>query len=478
MRRQTLDHLLAFASGLALVAAVSPSLPAEDASAHRAQEALSKQLTASLEAFERGGRWKESDSSILGWSCGQELQALVYLYEATGERAWLDRLFKYAETMFSNLTTNRDGFLSWRSRRYSSAFAEVHAAATNKSKAEMTPKEQWISDAHAARLVQDGEFRLIARNNATLDVASTDARRPLPAVSIEAGKPFHAPFGIQLALSSAPADGEAFILTTRQPKDFDMAVHDGMVLMPICRAIELAARDEVLKPAFGQRAAELLRVIETQLIPKWEKYWRETKDGGVYVFPDDPAFDPRNATMPHNQYLPLGTVQITLYRLTGQAAYKERAAKMASFFKSRLRLVKDHYEWRYWDDAGPWDRPLMERDKSAARAEDTGHGSLDIGFVLACVENGIVFTDADLKRFAATFVQVMWNGSLEKPTVGGWVNRNEPSRQSGNLQEWLLLGRAEPEVRRICERLIPAEGSVWAKAQLCWLMAAEGKSKP
>ena len=83
----------------------------------------------------------------------------------------------------------------------------------------------------------------------------------------------------------------------------------------------------------------------------------------------------------------------------------------------------------------------------------------------------------DLKHFAATFVDVMWNGSLEHPTVGGWVNTNKPSRQSGNLHEWLRLGAVEPKVRPICERVILPEGSLWAKAQLYRLWANERKAK-
>jgi hypothetical protein len=302
------------------------------------------------------------------------LQELVCLHEATGERVWLDRLFKYAETMFSNLSPNRDGFLSWRSRRYSK------------------------------------------------------------------GK-----------------------------QEYDYAVHDGMVLMPISRAIELVKKDKTLQAVYGERADTLLRVIETQLIPKWDKYWHGTKEGGVYVFQQD------GTTMPHNQYLPLGTVQLTLHRITSKAAYKKRAAQMAAFFKSRLRLVNNHYTWRYWDDAGDWDKPVIEKEgeKAVQRPEDTGHGSLDIGFVLACAGNGIVFIDSDLKRFAATFADVMWNGSLERPTVGGWVNTNKPSRQSGNLHEWLRLGAVEPRVRQICEQLIPIEGSLWAKAQLYRLRARQ-----
>ena len=339
------------------------------------QDALCKPLLAALDAFERGGRWKATDSSMLAWSCGQPLQTLVCLYETTGEREWLDRVFRYAEAMFANLSPNRDGFLGWRSTRYAS-----------------------------------------------------------------------------------------------DKREYDYAVHDGMVLMPVCRALELVRKDRNLQTVYGERAEELLRTIETQLIPKWDKYWRRTEQGGgVLVFQED------GTTMPHNQYLPMGTVQITLHRITGKAAYKERAAQMAAFFKSRLKVVDDHYDWRYWDDAGEWDRGVIEKEgEGAKRPEDTGHGSLDIGFVLACAENDIVFNDADLERFAHTFTQVMWNGSLDKPTVGGWVNTNKPSPQSGNLQGWLLLCRVEPTVRQICERVIPTEGSLWAKAQLYTLHEETG----
>jgi hypothetical protein len=321
------------------------------------------------------------------------------------------------------------------------------------------------------RAVKDAEFRLAAQKNGTLALESLTEKKTLPAIRYEISKPFAAPFGIRLTLKAAPEEGDTFHLVTRQPQDYDFAVHDGLVLTPTCRAIELVTKDKALDAVYGRRAGKLLSVIEAQLIPKWEKYGRETKEGGVYVNQEDLT------TLPHNQYLPLGTVQIALYRITGNPAYKERATKIAAFFKSRLRLVNDHYEWRYWDDAGAWDKSVIEKhgQKAVERAEDTGHGSLDICFVLACAENGIVFTDADLKRFANTFVHVMWNGSSDKPTVGGWVNTAKPSRQSGNLQQWLLLGTVEPKVRPICDRLILTEGSLLAKAQLYWLWAAAWK---
>lgn len=459
---------------LALPSAAPGASPARAAPLPKPPESLHEDLLAAMEVFERGGRWKDADSAMLGWSCGQQLQALVFLYQATGERVWLDRLLKYAETMFASLTPNRDGFLSWRSRRYSSAYAEVQRGPANRSGTEMEPKTQWLSDARVSRQVKDGRFRLIAHGSGTLKVESGQDGQPLPAVRYQVGKAFSGPFGIRLTPSAAPAEGDTFTLITRRPKDFDYAVHEGMVLMPICRAIELVKRDGALRPAYGERADKLLGTIETQLIPKWNRYWRETKRGGLLVFPKDPAFDPSGATLPHNQYLPLGTVQITLYRITGKPVYKERATKMARFFKSCLRLVGNHYEWNYWDAAGEWDKPWDKPQEK--RPEDTGHGSLDIGFVLACAESGIVFTETDLKRFAKTLLEAMWNGSLEEPTVGGYVNSPKPSRQSGNLHEWLMLCNVEPKVRPMCEPVILREGSLWAKAQL-YLLRSDGAAK-
>lgn len=356
------------------------------------KQALYKELVAAMDRFDRGGRWKDSDSSILAWSCGQQLQAAVYLYQATGERQWLDRLFRYAEAMFASLSPRADGFLCWRTESYT---------------------------------------------------------RPPPG-----------PRGVATTAPAHPG--------------FDFAVHDGMVLMPICRAIELVKKDEALAAVYGRRADKLLEVVEKQLIPKWDTCWRETKEGAVLVFHDDPVMgNERGITLPHNQYLPLATVQITLFRITGKPLYKERAAKMATFFKSRLRLVNGRYEWNYWDPAGEWDNQMAAKDKP--RAEDTGHGSLDVAFVVACADNDIVFTAEDLKRLANTLVEAMWNKSLDKPTVGGWVNRTTPSRQSGNLASWVLLNRVEPKVGQICRRVILAEGGLWAKAELYWLLANESK---
>jgi len=287
------------------------------------------------------------------------------------------------------------------------------------------------------------------------------------------GEEFQPLPGVKLTVRSAPAVGDRFVLSVQEPKDFDFAVHDGVILTAICRFIALVRADPELQRAYGQHADAYLKVVRSDLIPKWKPYWRDCGDGGLLVAQVDEALTYPGISLPHNQYLALGNALIWLYRITGDSAYRDQAAKMARCFKSHLRLVDNHYDWNYWDAVGEWDRPWDKPTEK--RPEDTGHGSLDVSFVVDAAEAGIVFDQTDLQRLANTFLKVMWNGSLTDPAVGGAVNTAKPTRQSGNLQDWVRLSRQEPQVLAVCVKLIPQIGSVKAKAQMVRLLAESQK---
>jgi hypothetical protein len=390
--------------------------------------------------------------------------------------------------MFAGLTRNRDGFLSWRSRSYSSLRIRVHRAAGNTSPATVQPESLWLRgqqrwtrelllhDAAGKTEPVDWQYVLTWQAGPKVEVKGATTGKVVSAAAVRPRQPFVAMPGVALTVRGQAAVGDRFVLAVERPKDFDFAVHDGVVLTPICRFIALVRADRALRALYGKKADDYLKVIESDLIPKWDPYWRNWRGGGLLVGHVDEALAYPGITLPHNQYLALGNALVWLYRITRKEAYREKAAKMARFFKSCLRLVDGHYEWNYWDATGEWDKPWDKPQEK--RPEDTGHGSLDIGFVLACAEAGIVFTAADLKRFADTFLEVMWNGSLDQPTIGGYVNASKPTRQSGNLQEWLLLCKVELKVRRICERVIPAQGSLRAKAQLYLLWTTGGGRMP
>jgi hypothetical protein len=466
---------------------VQPGVPSEDAAVVAAElrETLIRDLRQRLTIHERGGRWQSADSSVLAWSCGQELSAEVDLYVATGNREWLDQLVRHADAMFAHLSRNREGFLSWRSRSYSSFRIRVRPAESNPPTVPIEPAEQWLRQAQpwTRELLRpaltgqsqalDWEYHLTWRAGSKVDVRGATTEKLLSTVTVRVGEEFQPLPGVKLTASRAPAVGDRFILSVHEPKDFDFAVHDGVILTPVCRFIALVRADPALQRVYGQQADAYLKVIRSDLIPKWKPYWRDCGDGGLLVAQVDEALTYPGISLPHNQYLALGNALIWLYHSTGDSAYRDQAVKMARCFKSHVRLADDRYDWNYWDAVGEWDRPW---DKPAEkRPEDTGHGSLDVSFVVDAAEAGIVFDQADLQRLANTFLKVMWNGSLTEPAVGGSVNTARPTRQSGNLQDWVRLSRQEPQVLAVCARLTPQIGSVKAKAQLLRLLAESPK---
>jgi len=461
--------------------AASKAIPDTHAISSHERARLLDDLAKHLAAHERGARWQSSDSAILAWSCGQQLSAQVDLFLATNQRRWLDQLVRYADAMFANLTPNREGFLSWRTRLYSRFHIAVRRDERNRSTVAPDPPKQWVRQDQAwlrellrpGKEPRDWEYRLTWRDGSKVELRGATTGKLSATVQVAPGKAIAPLPGVAFSLREAPAQGDVFLITVQQPKDFDCAVHDGVILTPICRFIALVRTDPELRKTYGQKADSYLKIIESDLIPKWKPYWRDWKDGGLLVAQKDEALAYPGISLPHNQYLALGNALVWLHRITGNLAYRNQAAKMARFFKSCLRPVDDHYAWNYWDATGDWDRDWDRPEEK--RAEDTGHGSLDIGFVVDAAEDGIVFDRTDLRRLANTFLKVMWNGSLSNPTVGGYVNSAVPTRQSGNLQDWLRLSREEPQVLPVCARIIQESGSIKAKAQLLRWLAEEGK---
>lgn len=454
--------------------------PADNRLATDLFDALYADVAQQLATHERGGRWRSTDSSFLAWSCGQQLSALVDLFEATGGRNWLDQLVRYADAMFANLTPNRDGFLSWRSGLYSRVRVRVRQAEDNTSAATVEPVElwlgqtqRWIREPIMHRLVGrkdpvDWQYHLIWQTRPKIEVKGAATGKVVDTIAVRPGQRFEPLPGVELTIQGQPAAGDTFALSVEEPRDFDSAVHDGVVLTPICRFIDLVRDDPALRAVYGEKADGYLKVIESDLIPKWNSCWRDWQDGGLLVAQVDDALSYPGISLPHNQYLALGNVLVWLHRITGKEIYRDKAEKMGRFFKSCLRLEGDHYEWNYWDATGQWDKPWDKPEEK--RPEDTGHGSLDIGFVVDAVRDGIVFDENDLNRFANTLLKVMWNGSLTEPTVGGYVNTDKPTRQSVNLQDWVRLSRIEPEVLAVCTKIIQESGSLKAKAQLLRLL--------
>jgi hypothetical protein len=434
---------------LALAACADHGAAAEPDAAASLSPALADRARAAIAALDRRDNYRSADSSTLAWGESSILTSYYWMYEATRDPAWLDRIVRRVDVILSNLSPGEEIGPGWRTTRYSVALVEASAAQGNTSHAAIRPDPARIYGIATAHQVTGHAYEIEISPQNTMEIRDSTSGERIAAMALPADGRITQIAAIVLVIEGKPQPGDRFIVRTQAPKLMEYVVHDGMILTPIALFCAAVHNDGSLAPAYGEAARRYLEIMETQLFPKWEPYWRDLPDGGgAYTAQNDPAQRFPGATLPHNQYLALGRTCVALYRITGKALYRERAEKMARFFKRNLRLVGQHYEWNYWDYAGPWD----EEARRMAHVEDTSHGHIDIGFVVDAYDAGMVFDREDMERFARTVAEVMWNGSEESPRVGSCVNSSKGDKVSA--LDWVRLGRFSLKTRQIMVRML------------------------
>ncbi|GAW91342.1 carbohydrate binding domain-containing protein [Calderihabitans maritimus] len=158
-------------------------------------------------------------------------------------------------------------------------------------------------------------------------------------------------------------------------------IHTGMIAQPLAKfgAIvnhrpELASyRDEAAE--FVQAAKDALAVFDAN--------WYE--DDKIAYLKGSGGYH-----KPFNMTLAQGDVMVNIYRATGETAYRDKAAKVARYFRGYLQLDSstNSYLWKYSMKYSVW--------------EDLGHAIPDLSFVYHAYLAGIEFNETDMQRFANT----------------------------------------------------------------------------
>ena len=396
---------------------------------------------------------KSADSGKLAWGESEILTSYLWMYRATGRTAWLDKLVQHANEIFANLSEGEDHWPGWRTPTYSVAIARARPGPGNRSSASIQPSEQRIYNMEEAAKVTGHAYLVCVKADGAVEVRDETANEEVGRFFVKPDEEIEAIPGGRLKLVGELSEGDCFTVETVARKPLEYVVHDGMILTPIALFIEEVKKKPLpgnpsLDARYRKAADRYLRIIERQLIPKWERYWRERQGGGAYVAQDDEAQRFPGVTLPHNQYLALGRTILALYRITGKLTYRRQALLTAAFFARNLRKTGEAYEWNYWDPLGDWDEP----GKRMQVREDTSHGAIDIGFVIDAYKSGVFFTREDMERFAGTFRDCMWNGSLEDPKVGARVASKEG--ESLALAEWVRLSEFDPQVASVFRAIL------------------------
>ena len=411
---------------------------------------------------EEGTNYRSADSGTLAWGESYLLEGYVYLYLAGGDASWLDRLVRHADVIFAHLTPGADGRPGWRTDHYS--VAAVSLRPQGRVASDLRPDEERIFDIKRAGQVTGHRYRLVCRAPGRLQVVDLSEFRELPPVECTSERDFTVAPGVELRCDRLPQPPEAWLLETKARQPLEYVVHDGMVLQPLAHFIFLARSRPELQARFSEPAQRYLELLERELIPKWDTWWRDfSPRTGAYLAQDDWTQRFPGVILPHNQYLALGRVVLWLYRTTGNPHYLDRATRMANFLHHHLQVDQGRYLWHYWDPARPQDQP----GKRMQVVEDTSHAHIDVGFMVDCCQAGMVFDREDMALLCRTLLSMRVPGS--RPALGDRVGSAEGDTAVG--LDWIRLAEYDPEVQAFMsefaeQRLAGGGANAAAVAQL------------
>ncbi len=384
------------------------------------------------------GQSDNPDSGVLGWGESGFLDAYVKLYESTRDGGWLERIVGHFDRMIATRQDHfADGVATWVTPTYSVALVRT-GSMHNRGTARITPEEERVWVIRGGDMARDTLRVVEILPGRRYAVQEYGTRRELAGGRFRPGSTLDGFAPFKISIRGAARAGDRFWVQVFAGEPLEYIVHQGMFLHPVSRFVEHALKDAELKAEFGDSARAYLRFIGKQIADKHERDWVDsTPASGGYRF--SPWMTERfpNRIMPHNQYLSLARAYLSLQSVSRKPLFADRARRMAKNFKRHLWKTGRAYTWYYWDwfEAGAHGHSAIE---------DTSHGRIDIGFAVDACRRGVVFNNADMRRFAHTLLDQMWNGSLDDPVIGGRVDRKEG--ESTPCADWIDLCQWHPQV--------------------------------
>ncbi len=208
------------------------------------------------------------------------------------------------------------------------------------------------------------------------------------------------------------------------------AVHTGMICQGPAEFVALVKRTPSLRKRYGETADRWTRRI-AECVAAHDGEWREGPGPGEGHYTDSVV-----GPLPLNQQNALGIVMIDLYAATREPTYRDRATRLATYFRSRLRKTPDDaFDWAY----------NPKPDRTGTGSEDLSHAAINVQFAIRCRDARIVFTEFDMIRFARTWTDHVRRAPGEwADTVGGAGGPNTYIPQA--LGRWLDLCRWDREI--------------------------------
>lgn len=415
---------------------------------------------------------KPSDNTAGGvaWGDSYELDALLEMFQATGDRAYLDHFVMLADKVVASRADKRGerdfkgelrrGWLT--GAHYTWGVPTILNDAGGAPSLEVTTSLNAYNNQSVIQVTSanDGRFSIIVRDRRDqkirgewLDVSITEAESRINPVPGKVG-----PLRVRRMGPNPPEARAPF--TPPTAKTVLHGHHTGKIIAPLAKFAAWVKQQSSLS-SFSGRAAEYLRCAE-ETVPEQERSWVDLGESGYYIFEKNIPFWCDGLPEPHNTLAATGTAFLWLSEATGKPLYRRRAEQLARFIRSNLEPRADgtwmfhywfgplHTGWKAADDLSS-NTPARTGAKSP---EDVSHLQLTVRFMVECEERGVVFTRDDLIRFARTFNERLFISTPEGGTLHSTMEAATDDRRLGAydsaLYGFALLGSVDRQVFERC----------------------------
>ena len=213
--------------------------------------------------------------------------------------------------------------------------------------------------------------------------------------------------------------------------------HTGMITYPMLEFVK-RVRDYQITDMLG--AAEVVLVDVEESVAYHDAEWVIQESGlGLYTFSEE-YYGIENYICPLSQQACIGRSLLLLWNLTREESYYAKVSAIAEAIRSSFC-------------EGPYGEPICGVFPGGIGdgnpVADISHCTMTIHFMELCVQEGIVFSEADLEAMAQTILRLL----QQEPVPSRLDGSGDGSLEIAAAQ-YSFLARYSPEIRDLCHRLL------------------------
>jgi hypothetical protein len=470
LKRSTASCGLILTFFFSSLVAPSPLLATEES---KSPPGIYDQLHEILRTNQPEGPLDNLTGSIV-WGSSYQLDSYVDMFQATGDAKYLEYFVALADRVLA-ARADKTGTLDYRGRLTYGWPSDGHytlgkPTALEDREGNPSLEVRTIARSHNNKL----SLEIVTdETEGTFDILVTDARNPDAPNKTEYK-------GLTLETIEAkvnPKPGERGLVRVRvlgekPPRDYHAFTpptelmtfhghHTGRIVTSFARFCALILK-EGGPQEFREKAEEYLAEMRVTMV-EHDQFFIEEEDWGYTIFEKGSPFWCDGAPEVHNTMAASGSAYLNLYRATGESYYLDRATRLARLFgKHHIEQPNDTWSMNYWwglmhegwraEDGVSENLPVYA---GSSTPDDISHFQLTLTFLMDCYENGVVFTENDLRKWANTFHRVLYRESEGGPFVAyrldGSQGGQEPGEGNHVLYGYIELGaKFDEEVAKKC----------------------------